>query len=669
MRRRARAGTAGSFFLQWLVRGGTMSTVEIDCLAKGRAAMVPQVIRSTRYVIATAFLVLVPLPGLVQEVVDVAAYIRQNYTRQDVEIAMRDGVKLYTIVYSPKDQSQQYPILMTRTPYGVGPYGKDTMRSQLGPNRFFPTEGYIFVYQDVRGCFMSEGTFVNMRPQKLVHNDKNDTDESTDTYDTIDWLVKNVGSNNGKVGLWGISYPGFYSSAGMIDHHPALAAVSPQAPIADWFFDDFNHHGAFFQVHAFNFFSRFGSARPQPTPSRPAFGFKYPVNDGYQFWHDLGPLSNVNSKIFKDQIAAWNELTEHPNYDTFWQARNLLPHLKNVAPAVMTVGGWFDAEDLYGALNTYQTVEKNSKDFNVLVMGPWSHGGWSGPSQGDKLGNIFFGSPTSDFFQRTMELPFFNHFLKGKGEQTLPEAYVFETGANQWRKFDSWPPKSTRQRDLFFNTGGRLAWDDPGADPNASEKYTSDPSRPVPFTEAITTVMTKEYMTDDQRFASKRPDVAVFQTDVLKEDVTLAGPMVAHLTVSTTGTDSDWVVKVIDVFPQDTGGMVGGSAAKPLGGYQMMVRSEVIRGRFRKSYEKPEPFTPNEPTLVRLPLQDVLHTFKKGHRVMVQVCSTWFPLVDRNPQKYVDSIYRAQPGDFIQTTQRIYCSRMHPSALHVGVLE
>jgi putative CocE/NonD family hydrolase len=600
-----------------------------------------------------------------QDITNVPAYVRENYTRKDYQIAMRDGVQLYTVVYAPKDKTQKHPILMTRTPYGVAPYAKDSYRASLGPSRHFVPEHYIFVYQDVRGCYMSEGTFVNMRPHLEKRKDKNDIDESTDTYDTIDWLIKNIDGHNGKVGLWGISYPGFYASAGMIDAHPALKAVSPQAPIADWFFDDFFHHGAFFLPHAFNFFSSFGQPRPKPTTTRP-FRFNHPINDGYQFFLELGPLANANKKYFKNDISFWNEMMDHPNYDAFWQARNLLPHLKNCAPAVMTVGGWFDAEDLYGPLKTYAAVEKNNpSSFNVIVMGPWAHGGWSGGGLGNRLGNISFGSDTAAFFQTEIELPFFNHFLLGKGEHKLPEAYMFETGINKWRKFDQWPPKGLESKKVHFHAGGKLSFESVTVSGAVFDEYVSDPKKPVPYTEAFATNMTSEYMTDDQRFASKRPDVVVYQTDVLSENITFAGPIIADLRVSTSGTDSDWIVKVIDVYPQNA---VDGTSNKPLAGYQMMVRSEVIRGRFRNSYEKPEPFKAGEPTTVRLALQDVLHTFPKGHRIMVQVCSSWFPLADRNPQKYVDNIFYAEEKDFIMATQRVYCSQTHPTALEVGVL-
>ena len=602
-----------------------------------------------------------------QEKEALSGYIREHYTKQEQMIPMRDGTKLYTIIYSPKDSAQKYPVMLTRTPYSVGPYQKDKFRGSLGPNGLFAREGYVFAYQDVRGCYMSEGKFEDMRP----HNDKKatsqDIDESSDTFDTVEWLVKNVPNNNGAVGLSGISYPGFYSSAGMIDAHPALKAVSPQAPIADWFFDDFHHHGAFFLPHAFNFFSGFGHPRPQPTTNR-GHRFDHGTKDGYQFFLEMGSLKNANAKHFKNDVPFWNKLVEHPDYDKFWQERNLLPHLKKVAPAVMTVGGWFDAEDLYGALKTYQAIEKqNPGIFNVLVMGPWQHGGWS-RTDGDKLGNVSFGGKTAQFYQKEMELAFFDHFLKGKGEHKLPEAYMFETGANHWRRFDTWPPKTTAKKTLYFHDGGKLAFNLPAGNAMDNDEFTSDPAKPVPFTEAINIGMTTEYMTDDQRFASRRPDVLTYQTGVLQNDTTLAGPLFADLRVSTTGTDADWVVKIIDVLPNDTKDTPDLPKNRHLGGYQMMVRSEVIRGRFRNSYEKPEPFVPNQVTQVRLEIQDLLHTFAKGHRIMVQVQSSWFPMVDRNPQKYVPNIYMADEKDFIKANHRVYRSKEQPSGIQVGVL-
>jgi putative CocE/NonD family hydrolase len=585
--------------------------------------------------------------------------IRERYTKQVTMIPMRDGVKLFTIIYSPKDTSKSYPMLMMRTPYSIVPYDKDTIRGQLGPSHLFSDEGYIFVYQDVRGCYMSEGEFVDMRPHLDQKKTNKDIDESSDTYDTCEWLVKNVANHNGRIGQYGISYPGFYCSAGMIDAHPNLKAVSPQAPIADWWYDDFHHHGALFLPHAFNFLAGFGRARPEPTMRRTG-GVNHGTPDGYQFFLEMGSLKHANERYYKDTIQFWNRITEHPNYDAFWKARNLLPHLKHVAPAVMTVGGWFDAEDLYGAINTYQTVEKlNPGIFNVLVMGPWRHGGWSRTGSGDRLGKVTFGAKTSDFYQKEIEFPFFQHFLNDKGSQRVPEASVFETGANQWRKFDVWPPAQREKKLLYARAGGKLEFEPPTDEELASDSFVSDPAKPVPFTEAIAIGMTPEYMTDDQRFASHRPDVLTYKTDVLDKDLTLVGPVLSDLRVSTDQGDADWVVKLIDVFPNN------GS----MGGYQMMVRSEVIRGRFRNGPGKPEPFEANQPTQVKLPLQDVLHTFQKGHRVMIQIQSTWFPLVDRNPQKYVPNIYQAEDSDFVKATHKVYRAKSQPTRFEVGVME
>lgn len=594
-----------------------------------------------------------------------AKYIRENYTRQTARIPMRDGVHLHTIIYSPKDTSRTYPLLMKRTPYGVGPYEDGVFPPVLGPSGGYAREKFIFVNQDVRGRFMSEGEFENMRPHRPKRTGPKDIDESTDTYDTIAWLLANVKNHNGKVGLWGISYPGFYASAGMIDAHPALKAVSPQAPIADWFFDDFNHHGAFFLSHAFGFFSSFGKPRSGPTTDR-SLSFNFPTPDGYQFFLNAGTLKNLDAKHLKHEVAYWNTMAKHPNYDSFWKERNILPHLKNVAPAVMVVGGWYDAEDLYGIFNTYRAVEKqNPGIFNVLVVGPWAHGAWAS-SDSTKLGDIHFGSNTSAFFQKDVELPFFKQFLKDEGKANLPEALMFETGKNQWHRFDQWPPENTEKRVIYLRDKGLLSTSAPIEKDEVFDEFLSDPARPVPYTQAIAPRMTREYMVDDQRFASRRPDVLVYQSDVLSKEVTLAGPLDVTLHVSTTGTDADWVVKLIDVYPD--GYKDPNQPGKSMGGYQRMIRSEVIRGRFRKSYEKPEPFVPGKVATVQLRLLDVLHTFKKDHKLMIQVCSTWFPLVDRNPQKYVPNIFEAHEDDFIRATHRVYRSADHPSLIEVGVL-
>lgn len=580
---------------------------------------------------------------------------------------MRDGVKLFTTVYRPRSTSERSPILLIRTPYSVRPYEPDKFPTKLGPSKFLIDAGYIFAYQDVRGCYMSEGDFVNMRPHISDKTGATQIDESTDTHDTIDWLLRNVPDNNGRVGMWGISYPGFYAAAGMIDAHPALKAVSPQAPIADWFFDDFHHHGAVFLPHSFNFLVSFGKPRTGPNQDKWK-RFDHGTPDGYQFFMDIGPIANAEKRYLHGDVPFWTEVAQHPNYDEFWQARAILPHLNNVAPAVMTVGGWFDAEDLYGPLNIYRSVEMRNPDvFNMLVMGPWRHGGWA-REPGTRLGNIYFGEGISGFYRENIEKKFFDHFLKNKGNFDLPEAYMFETGKNRWRTFDHWPPKDLEEKSLYTSTGMTLTFDAPTATEVVFDEYVSDPAKPVPFTETIVPKMTREYMTDDQRFAARRPDVLAYATDELTDDITLAGPIVADLWVSTSGTASDWIVKIIDFFPRNEPDPTAITVTRPHGGYQMMVRSEVIRGRFRNSYENPQPFTPGEPTRVRLELQDVLHTFKAGHRIMVQIQSSWFPLVDRNPQKYVDNIFEAVESDFQKATQRVYRSGEYPTRIVVGVL-
>jgi len=596
-------------------------------------------------------------------------FIVENYIKKEYKITMRDGARLFTAVYAPKDQSETYPIILYRTPYSLQPYGEDKYKASIGPSMHFVKEKYIFVYQDVRGRFMSEGEYRNMR-HHIDNKDGNAIDESSDTYDTVDWLIGNVENNNGKVGIWGISYPGFYASAGIINSHPALVAASPQAPIADWFWDDFHHHGAFFLPHCFNFFYVFGKARPELTKE---WGkrFDHGTPDGYDFFlNEMGALSNVNDKFYHDSIAFWNEAILHPNYDGFWQDMNILPHLNDIGAAVLTVGGWFDAEDLYGPLKTYSSIEKKNvgRRYNGLVMGPWRHGGWN-RDDGTKLGNAFFGDSLkpSVYFQEQIQLPFFNFYLKGKGEWKEVEAYIFETGTNKWRQFDKWPPEERSFVKLFLHAEGKLLYSEPKGT-NVYDEFISDPNKPVPYTETVTTGMTREYMTDDQRFAGRRQDVLVYQTDELAEPVTLAGEMLAHLVVSTSESAADWVVKLIDVYPDEHDDYEHTPAHIKMGGYQQMVRSEVIRGRYRNSYEKPVPFKPNEPAEINLELLDVLHTFKKGHRIMIQIQSTWFPMVDRNPQQYVDNIFMAKDEDFRKATHRVYRSKGNGSYIQVGVL-
>jgi putative CocE/NonD family hydrolase len=587
------------------------------------------------------------------------SYIRLNYNKQEHMVPMRDGVKLFTSIYIPRDRSQKYPLLMKRTPYSVAPYGLEKYAATLGPSEHFVKAGYIFVNQDVRGRFLSEGEFVQVTPHVPQKQKNTDVDESSDTYDTIEWLLKNVEGNNGRVGMYGISYPGFYAAAGMIDAHPALKAVSPQAPVADWYFDDFLHNGAFFLAHAFRWLGNNAAPRPKPTAEKtPAVSYATP--DGYKLFLEAGSMENISRKYLKDGTPFWNEMMQHPNRDEFWQKRALPPHLKKVAPAVMVVTGWYDAEDLYGSFKCYQAIEsQNPSVNNTLVVGPWHHGGWASPD-GDRLGQISFGSKTAAFYRAEIELPFFERHLKDVKNTPLAEATMFETGSNVWRTFDKWPPAEVKSRNLYLQDFGGLDPQLPAA-LHPYDEFVSDPDRPVPYTETITPRMTIEYMVDDQRFASRRPDVLVYQTPDLNSDMLLAGPIDVDLWVSTTGTDADFIVKLIDVFPD-----AADPALRP--GYQMLVRSEVFRGRFRNSFEKPEPFVPNQPTQIRFQLLDLLHRFQKGHRLMIQIQSTWFPLVDRNPQKFVPNIYYATPHDFQKATHRVYHSQEFPTMFRIGVL-
>ncbi len=596
------------------------------------------------------------------------AYIREHYTKYEYRITMRDGVKLFTAVYAPKDTSTAYPILLTRTPYNVKPYGVDQYPAPRGPMANYAKEKFIFVLQDVRGRFGSEGEFSHLRPHIANKTSPRDIDESTDCFDTIDWLVKHIPNNNGRVGMMGISYPGFYTSAGMIDSHPALKCASPQAPVADWFIgDDFHHNGAFYLPHAFHWLSFFGQTLEEPTREQYK-PFDYRTPDGYEFYLKIGPLANVEKEHFKGKITFWKELMEHGTYDDFWKARNIRPHLKNIKAAVLNVGGWFDAEDLFGTLQTYAEVERQNPGIvNTLVMGPWAHGAWSsGPA--DHLGNVNFAAKTGEYYRDQIELPFLKKFLKEDEKADLPEAHVFETGTNQWRKYDAWPPKNTQELTFHLHPGGRLALEPPQGGGDNFDEYISDPAKPVPCIPNIAVGMSREHMLDDQRFASSRTDVLVYQTDVLEEDVTIAGPISVQLQVSTTGTDSDWVVKLIDVYSGDFPNPEPNPAGIQMGGYQQLVRGEAMRGKFRNSFEKPEPFEPGQPTTIKYVMPDVYHSFRRGHRIMIHVQSSWFPLVDRNPQKFCD-IYHASEADFQRATQRVYRSAENGSQIRVLVLK
>jgi putative CocE/NonD family hydrolase len=596
-------------------------------------------------------------------------YVKANYTKYEYRIPMRDGKRLFTSVYVPKDDAQKYPLLLTRTPYTVGPYGVDRYKTDLGPSPLFGKAGYIFVYQDVRGRWMSEGEFVNVRPHNPNKKGPQDIDESSDTFDTIDWLLKHVPNHNGKVGLWGISYPGFYTAAGMIEAHPALKAASPQAPVIDWFVgDDWHHNGALFLPHAFNFMANFGRPRPEPTKKGPP-AFEHGSPDGYDFFLKMGPLANADSKFFKGDVAFWNEIMKHGTYDDFWKARNLRQHMKEVRPAVMTVGGWFDAENLFGALETYKSVKALSPGTsNHLVMGPWLHGGWAGGrGDADGLGFVKFNSKTAEYYRAQIELPFFEFHLKGKTDYKPAAAWAFETGTNRWRRHDAWPPRNAQPKTMYFRENGKLGDTAPPSESEAHDDYLSDPAKPVPYEDRVAIRMSGDYMVGDQRFASRRPDVLVYESEVLPDDVTIAGPIEAELHVSTTGTDSDWIVKLIDVYPDDYPDPDPNPAGVRMGGYQQLVRGDVIRGKFRRSYEKPEPFSPGKPDVVKFALQDTSHTFRSGHKIMVQVQSSWFPLVDRNPQTFVD-IYTAKESDFRKATQHVYRSKGMASRVTVQVL-
>ena len=596
-------------------------------------------------------------------------YIRANYTKYEYQIPMRDGVKLFTAVYVPKDDAHKYPMMLIRTPYSVAPYGVDKYPNELRPSAQFVQSGYIFVNQDVRGRWMSEGEFANVRPHNPTKKPK-EVDESSDTYDTVEWLIKNVKGHNGNVGITGISYPGFYAVCGMIDAHPAVKAVSPQAPVTDWFIgDDFHHNGCFFLPHCFNFMYGFGKNRPEPTKKFGRVGFEHDTPDGYKFFLDMGPLKNADAKHYKGEIAFWKEVMEHPNYDDFWKARNIRAHVKNVKPAVLTVGGWFDAENLFGALEIYKHAEANNPPKNNhLVMGPWDHGGWSRPG-GDKHGDISFNAKTADFYRAQIEFPFFESHLKGDGSDARPKAWVFETGTNVWRKHDAWPPKGANRYSQYLHANGTMHWKSDGYDSKSTfDEFVSDPAKPVPFINKTDIGMVKEYMTADQRFASTRPDVLVYRTEVFNEDLTLAGPIEVELYVSTTGTDADWVVKVIDVYPDDASDPEPNPTGVRMGGYQQLIRGEPFRGKFRNSFEKPEPFKPGEVTKVKFTLPDVYHTLRPGHRLMVQVQSTWFPLVDRNPQTFCD-INKADASDFKKQTHKVYRDEKHPSRVTVGVVK
>ncbi|CAG5016694.1 Cocaine esterase [Dyadobacter sp. CECT 9275] len=603
-------------------------------------------------------------------------FIREHYTKIEKMVPMRDGVKLFTSIYLPKDisKSKTYPILLNRTPYSCAPYGEDKYKLLIGPSMLFARDGYIIVYQDVRGKYLSEGDFEANRPFIPKKKGKADTDESSDTYDTIEWLLKNLAGNNGKVGSWGISAPGFYATMAAVEAHPALKVVSPQAPVTDWFMgDDRHHNGAFFLMGSFSFISSYGGPRPAPTTVGYRGFTDYGTPDSYAFYMKLGPLKNANEKFFKGENRIWNQLMEHETYDDFWKERTPVPHLKNIKPATLVVGGWFDQEDLYGPLKTYEGIEANRPEAaNMLVMGPWIHGSWS-RGLGESLGNIRFGAKTSLFYQKEIEFPLFGFYLKNLPNPGLPKAYIFETGANEWRKYDQWPPKTSVEKKLYLHPGGRLSFTAPmsvmqeGGMPSF-DAYVSDPAKPVPYTSEIRILRGSDYMYEDQRFAASRPDVLVYESDPLTEDITISGNVFADLFVSTTGTDADFVVKLIDVYPDNAPNDSPVNPNMKMGGFQLLVRGEVMRAKFRNNFSKPEPMVPGNIEHVKFDMQDAAHRFKKGHKIMVQIQSSWFPLVDRNPQKFVN-IYNAAETDFQKATHKVYHSGQNSSYIGVRVVE
>ena len=576
-----------------------------------------------------------------------------NYIKKEVTIPMRDGIKLFTSIYLPKDQSEKHPILMTRTPYSCAPYGAAYRGYWRNFQINYCKKGYIMIIQDIRGRWMSEGEFEVVRPFNPNKKTNKDIDEASDTYDTIDWLVKNLDNNNGNVGVSGISFPGFYATMAALSGHPALKAVSPQAPVTDRFFGDDDHHnGVLFLMDAFDFHVGYGFSQPRRKPtSSPAKTFHIPGNDNYAWYLSMGALPNF-TKVTGDSLAFWDNMMKHPNLDAWWKARDARSGIKNVKPAMLIVGGLFDAEDGYGAWNTYQALVKQSPaTSSKLVIGPWYHGQWAS-RDGTHLGNVQFGSATNDWYTNNIEIPFFEYYLRGKGSvDTIGKATIFFSGENKWRKFPQWPPADITPTPIYLKQNGKLSFDAPGNGKPTFDSYVSDPAKPVPYAEKVHFNRTREYMTDDQRFATRRPDVLVFDTDTLISDITLAGPVVADLMVSLSGTDADFVVKLIDVFPTNT---ESNPVTKyPMGEYQMLVRAEIMRGRYRNSFSKPEAFVPGKPTEVKYTMPDVAHTFKKGHRIMIQVQSSWFPLADRNPQQFVD-IYQAKDSDFVKETINVY---------------
>ncbi|HTN35532.1 MAG TPA: CocE/NonD family hydrolase [Arachidicoccus sp.] len=631
------------------------------------------ILKEIKNKLALTLLILMVHPGRVQSQ-EGKDYIQNHYTKQEVMIPMRDGVRLFTAIYRPKDTSRSYPIMLNRTCYSVGPYGSGKFPNRLGPSPEFTKEGFIFVYQDVRGKYQSEGSWTEITPY-IENKQGHQHDEASDTYDAVDWLVKHISHNNGRVGVWGISYPGFFATNAALSGHPAIKAVSPQAPVTNWFLgDDTHHNGAFFLMDEVGFDYGFANSTNGPNKNK-LKPLDLGIKNNYQFYLKLGPISAVNELYYHHQIPFWDTVLMHPDYDQWWQDRDIRRFMHHVKPATMVVGGWYDAEDLWGTLQTYKHIEKNNKDHeNMLVMGPWNHGGWAGPKM-DRLGDITFNANTSRWFQQNIEFPFFMHYLYDSPKAALPEAVLYDVGLNRWNRFDRWPAKTIQPIRLFLAANQKLSINKPSIEKSGTPAFTAyraDPASPVPYQGGIQKSRGITYMIDDQRFATKRKDVISFMTPVLDSNLTLAGPLKAHLTVSTTGTDADFIVKLIDVYPESPDSdmdpdTVSAKLSEKMKGYEALVRAEVMRGKYRNSFSHPEAFVPGQPTKVDFDIPDILYTFKKGHRLMVQVQSSWFPLVDRNPQVF-ENIYKAKAEDFKPATIRIYHDPTHPSYIEAGLL-
>ena len=594
-------------------------------------------------------------------------FVKENYTKVDTTITMRDGIKLYTVIYIPKDQKEKYAFLMERTPYSCGPYGDTNYARMIGPNPTLMKEKYIFVIQDVRGRYMSEGINLEVTPH-IINKSKKQVDESSDTYDTVDWLLKNIKNNNGRVGIYGISYPGFYATASLPEAHPAIKAVSPQAPITDEFEgDDVNHNGAFFLMDNFNFMNYFGKKLTAPAQDYESNIFNLNIKDAYSFFNKLGPIKNTQSeKYFNNKSYIWNEYLKHDTYDEYWKSRNIRTHLKNITIPTLVVGGWFDAEDLFGSLHTYSAIENGSAKNNCkIVMGPWTHGSWEAP-EWKQYASHSFKSNTSKTFQDSIETTFFNFYLKDKDSFNIAEATMFETGSNKWTSYSSWPPKNVTLTDYYLNANESLS-QIKSTEGNDYDEYISDPKKPVPYTAGIYANRNNDYMAEDQRFAFSRPDVLNYVTTTLDKDITLTGSILADLQVSITGTDADFIVKLIDVLPENEPNFKNAPKGFQMAGYQRLVRAEVMRGKFRNSLEKPEPFKPGEITNVKFNLNDVAHTFLKGHKIMIQIQSSWFPLIDKNPQQFMN-IPTASESDFQKATIKIFHISGYSSKIVLPVL-